>query len=108
VRAPDQGQLHDRELKIYEYIASNFLACISKDATYIGVRATLNIGDEDFKLKGQIVVNPGFLEVMPWQQHADKEIPNYQVGDVIDVKSTKITESRTEAPGYLTEADLIE
>jgi len=29
------------------------------------------------------------------------------VGDIIDVKSTRIVESRTEAPGYLTEADLI-
>ena len=29
------------------------------------------------------------------------------MGDIIDVKSTRIVESRTEAPGYLTEADLI-
>ena len=45
---------------------------------------------------------------MQWQQHADKEIPEYQVGDIIDVKSTRVVENRTEAPGYLTEADLIE
>jgi len=83
------------------------LACISKDATYQGVRTELVIGDEKFKLKGQNVIEMGFLEIMPWQQHADKEVPNYQVGDIVDVKSTKIVEARTEAPGYLTEADLI-
>ena len=54
------------------------------------------------------MVNKGFLEVMPWQQHADKEIPNYKVGQIVPVKCTKITEGRTEPPGYLTEADLIE
>jgi DNA topoisomerase-3 len=45
---------------------------------------------------------------MPWQTHADKQIPEYTVGDIIDVKGTRIVEGRTEAPGYLTEADLIE
>jgi len=31
----------------------------------------------------------------------------YKVGDVVDVKNTRVVEARTEAPGYLTEADLI-
>ena len=34
-------------------------------------------------------------------------MPIYQVGEIVDVKTTKVTEGRTEAPGYLTEADLI-
>lgn len=34
-------------------------------------------------------------------------MPIYQVGDIIDVKATRVVEARTEAPGYLTEADLI-
>ena len=108
VRAPDQGQLFDRELKVYEYIASNFLACISKDATYKGIRAEFSIGEEKFKLKGQNIVQLGFLEVMPWQQHSDTEIPEYQVGEIIDVKLTRVVEARTSPPGPLTEADLIE
>ena len=53
------------------------------------------------------MTDPGFLEIMPWLRHGDKEIPVYTVGDIIDIKSTKVSEGRTEAPGYLTEADLI-
>ena len=34
-------------------------------------------------------------------------MPVYEVGDIIDVESTKIIEGRTDAPGYLTEAELI-
>jgi len=66
VRAAHPGELYDRELRIYEYITSNFLACLSKDASYVGVRTELLIGDEKFKLKGQNVVELGFLEIMPW------------------------------------------
>jgi len=45
---------------------SNFLACISKDAVYDSVKTVLLIGEEKFKLKGQILIDPGFLDVMPW------------------------------------------
>ena len=83
------------------------MACISKDAIYDAIRTVLLIGEEKFKLKGQILREPGFLDVMPWQRHADKEVPLYEVGDIIDIVSTKVTESRTEPPGYLTEAELI-
>lgn len=52
VKAARRGQLRDRELKIYEYITANFLACISEDATYEALRSELLIGEEKFKLKG--------------------------------------------------------
>ena len=58
-------------------------------------------------MKGQILLDPGFLDVQPWQIHSDKEVPLFEVGDIIDVKSTKIAEGRTDSPGYLTEAELI-
>jgi len=85
VRAAEPGELRDRELRVYEYITANFLACISKDATYRGLRAELLVGEELFKLKGQNIVDSGFLDIMPWQIHADKEIPELQIGDIIDV-----------------------
>jgi DNA topoisomerase IA len=67
--------LRDRDLKVYEYITANFLACISDDASYEALRVELLIGEEKFKLKGQLLKNEGFLEIMPWQRHSDKEIP---------------------------------
>jgi|TARA_B110000285_G_scaffold229167_2_gene293412 DNA topoisomerase III len=108
VRAARPGELGDRERQVYEYITCTFLACISKDARYSGIRTELLIGGEEkFKIKGQVLQDSGFLDIMPWQRHADKEIPVYQVGDIVDVKSTGIVEGRTAPPGFLTEADLI-
>ena len=45
---------------------------------------------------------------MPWQRHSDLEVPLYEIGDIIDIVSTRVSEHKTEAPGYLTEAELIE
>jgi len=108
VKAALRGELRDRELKIYDFITANFLACISEDSTYESVRTELLIGEEKFKLKGQVLRDEGFLEVMPWQRHSDLEVPVYEVGDIIDIVATRVTETRTEPPGYLTEAELIE
>lgn len=44
---------------------------------------------------------------MNWQQTSDKEIPKYKVGDVVELKAIRITEGKTAAPGFLTEAQLI-
>lgn len=52
VRAALPGQLHAHELKVYDYIVSNFLACISGDASYDAIKMELQIGEEKFKLKG--------------------------------------------------------
>ena len=53
------------------------------------------------------MIKPGFLEIMPWHLGDDSAIPNFEVGEEIDITGSKILEGRTEAPGYLSESDLI-
>lgn len=66
VRAAGPTELGGLERRIYDYITSNFLACISSDAKYSGIRTELLVGEERFKLKGQILTDEGFLAAMPW------------------------------------------
>ena len=54
-----------------------------------------------------MLVKPGFIEVMPWHMAEDTEIPNFEVGQAVAITGDKIIEGRTEAPGFLTEANLI-
>ena len=61
VKVPEPGQLGYRDQKIYDYITANFLACISDDASYESVRTEMIIGDEKFKMKGQRLLDPGFI-----------------------------------------------
>ena len=107
VKLATADDLSEDELKIYEFIAGNFLACISKDASYDLITMEALIGDEKFKMKGQVLVDEGFLEIQPWLKQEDIEIPVYEIGDIIDVASIKVVEERTKAPNYLSEAELI-
>jgi len=63
VKSARAGELSGPELTIYEYITANFLACISHDATYDCLRTEFMLGQEKFKLKGQILIDAGFLDV---------------------------------------------
>ena len=67
----------------------------------------LESNGEQFKLQGKVLVRPGFLEIMHWHLGEDAAIPDFQVGEEVEVTSSRILEGRTEAPGYLSEADLI-
>ena len=44
---------------------------------------------------------------MPWHLGENVAIPDLKVNQEVEIESSRITEGRTEAPGYLSEADLI-
>jgi DNA topoisomerase IA len=52
VKSATKSELGDREWRLYSYITRTFLGCISYDATYDLVEAYMEIGSEEFKLKG--------------------------------------------------------
>lgn len=81
VLSASKNELGDREWKLYSFITRTFLGSISEDAVYDQVRVLFQVGpNEQFKLKGNILRKPGFLEVMNWQGITDKEIPLYAKG----------------------------
>lgn len=66
VKSADKDDLKDRDWQLYSFITKNFLACISADAQYEVIKATFRVGSEEFKIKGQKMIQSGFLEIMPW------------------------------------------
>jgi len=44
---------------------------------------------------------------MTWHGGSDTEIPDFAVDDIVNVTQNKIIEGVTQAPGYLSEANLI-
>ena len=44
---------------------------------------------------------------MHWHMGADTVIPDFAVGQEVSISSSRMAEGRTEAPGFLTEANLI-
>ena len=53
------------------------------------------------------MIRPGFLEIMNWHSGEDTVIPDLQVNQEVPIVGSRMVEGRTEAPGYLTEANLI-
>ena len=107
VRAAERGELSDGEWKVYQFIARSFLGCISSDATYDSVAVVFGCGSETFKVQGKILIQPGFLEVMTWHAGTDDVVPDFRIGEIVPITANKIIEGVTQAPGFLTEADLI-
>lgn len=94
VKSASKDSLGGREYKLYEFITRSFLGCISFDAVYDAVKVDFKVGSEEFKLKGQILLEQGFLEIMPWHLKGDLEIPDLEVGDELQIKSLRITEGK--------------
>lgn len=107
VKAASRNWLSEAEWKVYSFITKSFLGSISKDATFDAVVAVFESGGELFKLQGRVLINPGFLEVMTWHTSTDQVIPDFKVGEKVPVVGNKLSEGLTQAPGYLTEANLI-
>jgi DNA topoisomerase-3 len=71
--------LDEREWRVYAFIARSFLGCISRDATYDAVAVMFESGNESFNLKGKVLLDPGFLEIMPWQKAEEIELPSFKL-----------------------------
>jgi DNA topoisomerase-1 len=62
----EKGMLGEREWKVYQFIARSFFGCISYDAKYETSKVIIQVDSEQFKLKGQRMIDPGFVSFMPW------------------------------------------
>ena len=61
---------------------------------YNQVRVQVGIGKETFKMKGQSMIKKGFLEVVPKSEISEKIIPEFRVGDILEVSSKRIAEAK--------------
>ena len=98
---------HD-EKRVYELVVRRFLACCSEDAKGMATDATIQYGDESFNAHGVIVLERNYLDVYPYENWTGTaELPKFTVGERFEPTEAMITEGKTSAPSYLSEADLI-
>ena len=94
VKSASRSQLGDREWKLYNFITRTFLGCISSDAVFDQLKIDFEVGNEYFKLKGNILRDPGFYDIMPWMKIEDKEVPLLKVGQSLNIKSMRLNEGK--------------
>ncbi|KAF4997853.1 hypothetical protein FDECE_11971, partial [Fusarium decemcellulare] len=96
------------EGRLYEYVVRRFLACCSDDAKGMATDVELEYGEERFNAHGVIVLERNYLDVFIYEKWNNTvELPKFTEGERFQPTEAMITEGKTTAPNYLTEADLI-
>ena len=72
---PDDGHR-----KIYELVVRRFLATFADPSVSESTRADIEAGTETYFVRGNVLVEPGFLAVYPYGRSKDEEIPKVEEG----------------------------
>jgi len=72
---PDDGHR-----KIYELVVRRFLATFADPSVSESTRADIEAGSETYFVRGNVLVEPGFLAVYPYGRSRDEEIPKVTEG----------------------------
>ncbi|KAI1331258.1 DNA topoisomerase [Xylariaceae sp. FL0255] len=96
------------ESKLYEFVVRRFLACCSEDAKGVATDVDISYGDELFHAHGVVVLERNYLDVYVYDKWTGTiQLPKFTVGETFEPDEALMTEGKTVAPNYLTEADLI-
>jgi DNA topoisomerase III len=98
----------ENEKKIYELVVRRFLACCSDDAKGMATDIDILYGEEAFHAHGVVVLERNYLDVYVYDKWTGSvQLPKFTVGERFEPLEAIMTEGKTVAPSYLTEADLI-
>ena len=107
MRSASPGELSGDQWRIYEYVARHFIASLSPDARFAKTKIGILLNGENFSVSGKSLIEAGWMDVMPGQNTKDDKMPEVSVGDEFHLSDVRLFSGQTQAPGYLTEADLI-
>jgi DNA topoisomerase-3 len=107
VKQPGPNELNFDESRVYDLLARHFLASIAKDAQGSETTIRADMGGELFSCYGLIVEQQNWLEVFHFEKWQDSVLPAFHEGQRFK-PVIALNEGKTQAPSYLTEADLID
>jgi DNA topoisomerase-1 len=101
---PDDGHR-----KIYELVARRFLATFGDPAVSESTRADIDAGTEGYFVRGNVLVEPGFLAVYPYGRSRDEEIPKVEEGQELPLaREPWLDAKETQPPSRIGQGRLIE
>jgi len=102
------GDLSDKERKIYDLVVKRFLSILSPPLEYVETTVTGSCEGENFRAKGNKVINLGFTEGYGDDEEEKLDsIPEILVNDVLKIEEVKIKTGKTNPPPYLNEGTLL-
>jgi DNA topoisomerase-1 len=101
-----KNYLSNDEFKLYNLIYNRFLASQMKSAEFEIQNIIISSSEAKFKLSGRKLVFDGFYKVYG-DKDRDKLLPEFKVGEVVELEDIKATQHFTEPPSRYSEASLI-
>lgn len=101
VKIPKEDELKGKMLDVYNTIKNRFISNFLVEETLLDrTIIKIEVGDLEFLLKGDVVVQKGFLEYEPMKKEEDT-LPNLNIGDKVNT-DFKAVEKVTKAPAKMT------
>jgi DNA topoisomerase I len=104
---PDDGHR-----KIYELVVRRFLATFADPAVSESTRADIEAGNQGYFVRGNVLVEPGFLTVYPYGRSKDEEIPKVEEGQELPLAERAanpwVDAKETQPPSRIGQGKLIE
>ncbi|MDZ4994435.1 DNA topoisomerase III [Clostridium perfringens] len=101
VKIPKEDELKGKMLDVYNTIKNRFISNFLVEETLLDRTVIkIEVGDLEFSLKGDVVIQKGFLEYEPMKKEEDT-LPNLNIGDKVNT-DFKAVEKVTKAPAKMT------
>jgi len=101
VKIPSASTLKPQETLVYKTILARFLAVFAKDpCLYDRTEAMIRCADEEFKVKGDVLVQEGFQKYEKPDKISDR-LPYLKQGDILETKFAP-KRKKTKAPSRFT------
>ena len=101
VKIPIEDELNGKILDVYNTIKNRFISNFLVEETLLDrTIIKIEVGDLEFSLKGDVIVQKGFLEYEPMKKEEDT-LPNLNIGDKVNT-DFKAVEKVTKAPTKMT------
>lgn len=101
------SKLEGSEKKLYDLIASRFLAVFAPPADAESTQVVAQTGGEKFVANGGRIVNPNWIAFYPYYTNRDKEIAAFTQGAREKVEKKDNEKKKTKAPPRYTQASII-
>jgi DNA topoisomerase-1 len=110
LKPSDVQGLERDQVRLYELIWRQFVACQMTLAEYLSSSLTIRAGDFELKTRGRILVFDGYTAVQPPTGRAnegDTTLPDVEVGDRVDLEKLDPRQHFTKPPPRFGEASLV-
>ncbi len=104
----DPDKLQPAEWKLYNLIARRFLATLMGPATIEGTKLVFDIGGEEFRASGDVLVDPGYRAIYPYGLKRDEQLPQVLAGEECPVEEINLNAKQTEPPARYSQGRLIQ